>query len=161
MKKIITPLLVIVCILAIGINVYLYQQIQGITNDNKTVNSEIAVLKEDIGSKDTQISENDSTLGTYLAMENMINTHAYNIGSSEEISIEDLFSKCIEVCEYLTGAEYTGYIYYDLVREGDPKKRWLDTTRAKEELGFECQVSLNEGIIRTAKRIIEEMERGE
>lgn len=64
MKKIITPLLVIVCIIAIGINVYLYQQIQGITNDNKTVNSEIAVLKEDIGSKDTQISENDSTLGT-------------------------------------------------------------------------------------------------
>ena len=64
MKKIITPLLVIICILAIGINVYLYQQIQGIKNDNKTVNSEIAVLKEGIGSKDTQISENDSTLGT-------------------------------------------------------------------------------------------------
>lgn len=104
----------------------------------------------------TFLHNDDSTLGTYLAMENMVNTHPYNIGSAEEVSISDLLSKCLEICEELTGEEYSGSIYQDIVRKGDPKKRWLDTTRAKDELGFECKVSLEEGIRRTAERIINE-----
>lgn len=106
----------------------------------------------------TFLNNEDSTLGTWLAMKHMINTHSYNIGSSEEVSIMDLFNMCKAICRKLTGKQYSiNKVYLDLVREGDPKRRMLDTTRAKEELGFECKVSLEDGITELAKKIIKEI----
>lgn len=103
------------------------------------------------------LHNDDSTLGTYLAMENMVPTHAYNISSAQEVTISELLRMCLEEVRKLTGKEYTGVVHYDLERPGDPVRRLLDTTRAKEELGFECQVSLAEGVRRTAEAMYNEL----
>lgn len=103
------------------------------------------------------LHNDDSTLGTYLAMENMVPTHAYNIGSAQEVTISELLRMCLEEVRRLTGKEYTGVVHYDLERPGDPVRRLLDTTRAKEELGFECKVSLADGVRRTAEAMYNEL----
>lgn len=99
----------------------------------------------------TFLHNDDSTLGTYLAMENMVSTHAYNIGSQEEVSIKELLDICVEEIFDVTHKPIESKFIYDIERPGDPVRRKLDTTRAKEELGFECKVSLREGI----RRVVE------
>lgn len=103
----------------------------------------------------TFLHNDDSTYGTYLAMKNMVSTHSYNIGSAEEITIHDLLMKCLQISsEY--GFNWNGNIVNDIYREGDPKRRVLNTTRASLELGFHCSVSLEDGIRRTAKAFIDQ-----
>lgn len=101
--------------------------------------------------KRTFLHNDDSTYGTYLAMENMISTHSYNIGSQEEVSIDTLLDICAEEVYNFTNKPIESKYRYDIERPGDPVRRKLDTTRAKEELGFECKVSLREGV----RRVVE------
>ena len=119
--------------------------------------------------KDIVVSENykiirrsflhneDSTLGTVFAMKNMINKHSYNIGSDREVTIEQLIGLCEQACFELSKKKWSGKILNTLHRPGDPVRRILDTTRAKAELGFSTQITLEQGIKNTAERIFKNM----
>ena len=63
-----------------------------------------------------------------------------NIGSGEEVSIRALATLVAE----LTG--YRGAIEWDTTRPNGQPRRRLDTTRAREDLGFEATVPLREGL---------------
>ncbi len=73
---------------------------------------------------------------------------AYNIGSIEEISINDLIQKAFQICSKKVEIEYS------LERSGDPARRLLDITRAKEKLGFIPEVNLDYGMRKTYEAII-------
>ena len=66
-----------------------------------------------------------------------------NIGSGLEISIRDL----VRIIAELTG--FTGRIVWDTTKPNGQPRRRLDTSRAKEEFGFEAEVDLREGLKRT------------
>lgn len=104
----------------------------------------------------TFLHNDDSMLGTYLAMNNMTNKSAYNIGSDEEVTIKELLDLCTEVVEELLNRSLDPSIIQDIDRPGDPIRRVLSTKRANSELGFKCKVSLRDGIRRTALAIIDE-----
>ena len=63
-----------------------------------------------------------------------------NVGSGQEISIRDLASKVAQ----LTG--YEGEILWDASQPDGQPRRCLDTSRAKLMLGWEAQVTLEEGL---------------
>jgi nucleoside-diphosphate-sugar epimerase len=97
----------------------------------------------------------DCAEATYLAMHNNdISGMAYNIGTNEEISILNLLHLCSRVVTRLRGQEPKSEVILNISRPGDPKRRVLDISRAKEKLRFAPKISLNEGIERTAKWIM-------
>lgn len=100
------------------------------------------------------LHNDDSTRATYLAMQNMTHKQAYNIGSSEEITIANLVKLCSNIINDLgVRTKYKEInVIGDIERPGDPLRRVLDTTRAKEELGFECEIPLVEGITNLVKQ---------
>lgn len=67
----------------------------------------------------------------------------YNCGYGSAIKIKDLVQRVI----YLSGKNLE--IEHDLSAPSIPVSMWLDCTKAKEELGWERRVSLDEGIKRT------------
>ncbi len=70
-------------------------------------------------------------------------SHAINLGTGREITIEDLAT----LIARLTG--FTGRIFWDTTRpDGQPRRR-LDTTRATSLLSWWAGVELDEGIRRT------------
>jgi UDP-glucuronate decarboxylase len=70
-------------------------------------------------------------------------TGPINIGNPVEISIRKLAEKVIEMTGSTTSLEYSK------VREDDPKQRQPDIRRAREILGWEPTISLEEGLERT------------
>jgi len=70
-------------------------------------------------------------------------TGPINIGNPVEISIRELAEKVIEMTGSTTSLEYSK------VREDDPKQRQPDIRRARELLGWEPTISLEEGLERT------------
>jgi len=68
---------------------------------------------------------------------------AYNIGSGQGTTINHLFA----VMKALTG--YGRDARYDPPRPGDVYRSFLDASKARRELGWEPQVSLEEGLQRT------------
>ncbi len=68
---------------------------------------------------------------------------AYNIGSGQGTTINHLFA----VMKDLTGYERDAR--YDPPRPGDVYRSFLDASKAQRELGWEPQVSLEEGLRRT------------
>jgi len=85
----------------------------------------------------------DAAEGIILATERYNKPDPVNLGSGEEIKIKDL----VYLIRELTGFE--GIVEWDTSQpDGQPRRR-LDTTRAKEEFGFEAKTSLREGLRRT------------
>jgi len=85
----------------------------------------------------------DAAEGIVLATERYNKPDPVNLGSGEEIKIKDL----VYLIKELTGFE--GAVEWDTSQpDGQPRRR-LDTTRAKEEFGFEAKTSLREGLRRT------------
>jgi len=85
----------------------------------------------------------DAAEGIILATERYNKPDPVNLGSGEEIKIKDL----VYLIKELTGFE--GVVEWDASQpDGQPRRR-LDTTRAKEEFGFEAKTSLREGLRRT------------
>ncbi|RJQ52964.1 MAG: NAD-dependent epimerase/dehydratase family protein [Actinobacteria bacterium] len=82
----------------------------------------------------------DAAEGILLAAENYDGAEPVNLGAGFEISIRDL----AELVKRLTG--YEGEIVWDSTRPGGQPRRMLDTSRAREEFGFEAQVELEEGL---------------
>jgi len=66
-----------------------------------------------------------------------------NIGTGKEIKIKDLVKEITNIMGY------KGDIIYDPSKPDGQPRRCLDTSRAKERLGFEAQVGLKEGLQRT------------
>ena len=66
-----------------------------------------------------------------------------NIGTGKEIKIKDLVKEIANIMGY------KGDIIYDSSKPDGQPRRCLDTSRAKERLGFEAQVGLKEGLQRT------------
>jgi UDP-glucose 4-epimerase len=69
--------------------------------------------------------------------------HVYNLGSGEGQKVRDVVDMVFE----LTGSHST---IDDLgERPGDPPRLLADTTRARDELGWQPEVSLEDGLKRT------------
>jgi len=85
----------------------------------------------------------DCAAGLRLAAERYDGSEPVNLGTGEEIAIEDLARL---VAEH-TG--FSGEITWDTSKPNGQPRRRLDTTRAEERFGFRAQVLLAEGIERT------------
>ncbi len=85
----------------------------------------------------------DAAEGILLATEKYDKPHPVNLGAGEEITIKELVSLIAE----LTG--YEGNIVWDASKPDGQPRRCLDTTKAKEEFGFEASTDFREGLKRT------------
>ncbi|MDP8233434.1 MAG: NAD-dependent epimerase/dehydratase family protein [Candidatus Saelkia tenebricola] len=79
-----------------------------------------------------------------LAMERVHGYDVFNIGAGEVVSIKELLAIMLEVDDY-RGAE----IKFDPSKPTTIPVRRVDTTKAKDILGFRPQVALREGIEKT------------
>jgi GDP-L-fucose synthase len=85
----------------------------------------------------------DAAEGIVLATERYDKPEPVNIGAGREIAINDL----IERIRRLTGFE--GEIVRDLTKPDGQPRRFLDTTRAREQFGFTARTPIEEGLRRT------------
>jgi len=85
----------------------------------------------------------DAAEGIVLATELYNKAEPVNIGAGFEITIKDLVELIVE----LTG--FKGKITWDKTKPDGQPRRMLDTSRAKNEFGFEAKMKLGEGLKRT------------
>ena len=85
----------------------------------------------------------DAAEAIILAMENYNKSEPVNIGAGFEISIRDLTEMIVE----LTG--FTGKITWDATQPDGQPRRMLDTTRARNEFGFQAKTGFREGLQKT------------
>jgi GDP-L-fucose synthase len=85
----------------------------------------------------------DAAKGIALATERYNKPEPVNIGAGFEIKIKDL----VKLIAELTG--FKGEIRWDTSKpDGQPRRR-LDTSKAKQEFGFQAKVDFREGLKRT------------
>jgi GDP-L-fucose synthase len=87
----------------------------------------------------------DAARGIVLAAERYDKSEPVNLGAGFEISIKDLVELIVE----LSG--FKGEIVWDTSKPDGQPRRSLDTSRAREEFGFEAVVPFEEGVRRTIK----------
>lgn len=81
---------------------------------------------------------------------------AYNIGSTQEVTISQLIDLIIErVSLKIKDFEYEGQICKDVERPGDPMRRLLTSERLLRDTGFTPEVTLEEGIDEMIEKAIE------
>ena len=97
----------------------------------------------------------DCAEATRLAMLHMKSGVSYNIGNPEETTIYSLFEHAVEVMKEL-GCAYHHEPVLDIERAGDPVRRVLDLSRAREQLGYEPKIMLREGLKRTGEWILKQ-----
>jgi len=85
----------------------------------------------------------DAAEGILLASEKYDKPDPVNLGSGKEITIKELVSLIAE----LNG--YKGKIVWDTSKPDGQPRRCLETSRAKEEFGFEAKTDFTEGLKRT------------
>jgi len=85
----------------------------------------------------------DAAEAIVCAMEKYNRSDPINIGAGFEISVKDLVALIVK----LTG--FKGRIIWDKSKPDGQPRRMLDTSKAKQEFGFEAKISLEDGIIRT------------
>jgi len=85
----------------------------------------------------------DAAEAIVLATEKYNKSEPVNIGAGFEISIRDLTELIVE----LTG--YKGKITWDTTKPDGQPRRMLDTTRAKNEFGFQAKTGFREGLQKT------------
>jgi GDP-L-fucose synthase len=85
----------------------------------------------------------DAARALLLAAERLDTSEPVNIGTGQETRIRDL----AETIRRLTGFE--GEITWDASKPDGQPARYLDVRRARELLGFEAEVPLEEGLRRT------------
>lgn len=81
--------------------------------------------------------------GMIRSIENYPVADPINLGSDEEISINDLIEKIIKACGVSTKVEF------DLTKPDGSPRRNSDNRKAKEKTGFVPKTSLDEGLQRT------------
>lgn len=92
----------------------------------------------------------DMVDGIVSAMEKGEKGEVYNLGNTDEFTIMELAQKIKELSSSTSDVQYV----HDLP-EDDPRQRCPDITKAKEKLGWEPKVSLEEGL----KKLIEYLKR--
>jgi GDP-L-fucose synthase len=97
----------------------------------------------------------DAAEAIALAAERYDSPDPVNVASGYEIAIKDL----AELIASLTG--YDGELRWDASKPDGQLRRGLDTTRAKEEFGFEARVQLKEGVRETVAWYLENREAAE
>jgi GDP-L-fucose synthase len=85
----------------------------------------------------------DAARGIVLAAERLEEAEPVNLGSGREVSIADLAT----MVAGLVG--YEGELAFDPSQPDGQPRRCLDVSRARQLLGFEAEVSLEEGLART------------
>jgi GDP-L-fucose synthase len=85
----------------------------------------------------------DAARGIVLAAERYEKNGPVNLGSGEEIMIGEL----VYMIKELVG--YEGEVEWDTSRPDGQPRRKLDVSKAKEEFGFESEISLMEGLVET------------
>lgn len=85
----------------------------------------------------------DAAEGLLLAAERYNSAAAVNLGTGREIQIVELAHLVAE----LVG--YSGEIIWDATRPDGQPRRCLDTTRARQEFGFEARTHLDDGLQQT------------
>lgn len=108
----------------------------------------------------TFLNNHDSARACVELMNKGKNGVAYNVGSSEEVSIKELLDLVVGVYENLSGKKYSGKILKDIDRPGDPKRRVLCTDRLYEDTGFRPTVMLREGIEEMVNEVLTEVHCG-
>lgn len=85
----------------------------------------------------------DAAAGILAAAEKVNEPTPINLGTGSEICIGDLVSLIAELCRF------NGRIVWDHTKPDGQPRRCLDTTRARQRLNWQAQVSLKEGLQRT------------
>lgn len=85
----------------------------------------------------------DAARGIVDAAEKYNKSDPVNLGSGTEISIKDLAEQIAK----MTG--FTGKISWDTTKPNGQPRRKLDTSKAKNEFGFESKVGFEEGLRKT------------
>jgi GDP-L-fucose synthase len=85
----------------------------------------------------------DAARGIVAAAEKLETSDPVNLGSGSEISIRDLVALIVRH----TG--FRGEVVYDPTKPDGQPRRCLDVTKAKQLLGFQAQMTLDEGLKRT------------
>lgn len=85
----------------------------------------------------------DAARAIVIATERYDGAEPVNIGTGREIRIRDL----VDFIAAITN--YSGEIRWDSTKPDGQPRRMLDTSRAKEYLGFEAQIDLEEGLRNT------------
>ena len=85
----------------------------------------------------------DCVEGLILAAERYDDPDPVNLGAGFEIAMKDLAEKI----KAATG--YPGDIVWDTSKPNGQPRRRLDVSRARERFGFEAQIILDEGLVRT------------
>ena len=85
----------------------------------------------------------DAARGIVLAAERYEKSGPVNLGSGEEIMIGEL----VYMIKELVG--YEGEVEWDTSRPDGQPRRKLDVSKAKEEFGFESEITLMEGLVET------------
>ncbi|HEY9680505.1 MAG TPA: GDP-L-fucose synthase [Oculatellaceae cyanobacterium] len=111
--------------------------------DAKRTKSKDVVLWGDGSPTREFLYVDDAARGIVDAAEKYNKSDAVNLGSGEEISIRNLAEKIAG----LTGFE--GNITWDTTKPNGQPRRKLDTSKAKNEFGFESAVNFDEGLKKT------------
>ncbi len=85
----------------------------------------------------------DAAEGILTATERMSDPIPINLGTGNEITIKDLTEKIAK----LTG--FKGRLEWDTTKPDGQPRRCLDTSRAREMIGWQAQVDFDEGLRRT------------
>jgi GDP-L-fucose synthase len=85
----------------------------------------------------------DAAEGILLAAERYDGADPVNLGSGVEVSIADLARKVAEC------VGFTGALVFDPTKPNGQPRRRLDTTRARELLGFEARIDFDAGLRET------------
>ena len=85
----------------------------------------------------------DAALGIVAALERLEGSEPVNIGAGHEISIRDLAAKIAE------HSGFRGRLVWDPTKPDGQPRRCLDTTRARQLLGWSATTPFDEGLRRT------------
>ena len=85
----------------------------------------------------------DAAEGIVTATEKLDTPDPINLGTNMEIKIKDLVELIARLCNF------TGKIEWDPTKPDGQPRRCLDTTKAKETMGWEAKVGFEEGLKRT------------
>ena len=93
----------------------------------------------------------DAARALLLAGERLETSEPVNVGTGRETRIADLAA----TLQRITG--YDGEIVWDTSRPDGQPTRYLDVTRAKELMGFDAEMPLEDGLRRTVESFREQM----
>jgi len=96
----------------------------------------------------------DAVEANLLAMEGGLDGETYNIGGGSRVTVNE----AIRMLERITGK--SARIVYRPPQHGDVQDTWADTSRARAELGFRPEVSLEEGLRAEVEWLGQQLMRG-